>query len=161
MRRTLGWPARAPSAPRRPGPVPTHYADHPSLFRTIYTVSKILLKSLTQALRDTLAADNIVMADVAPSLIAGPRMDWVMRNYAVKFAEQFERIPGMPAAGARSLQDLFVRSFDRSLPPDKKDRAASSFLSAVGASRLSRAARAQMESWYARTCEWFRSTVPG
>jgi NAD(P)-dependent dehydrogenase (short-subunit alcohol dehydrogenase family) len=140
--------------------VSTHYADHPYLFRTIYTVSKILLKSLTQALRDTLAADNIVMADVAPSLIAGPRMDWVMRNYAVKFAEQFERIPGMPAAEARSLQDLFVRSFDRSLPPDKRDRAASSFLSAVGASRLPRAARAQMESWYARALEWFRSTVP-
>jgi len=140
--------------------VSTHYADHPYLFRTIYTVSKILLKSLTQALRGALASDNIVMADVAPSLIAGPRMDWVMRNYATKFAEQFERIPGVPAAEARSLQDLFLRSFERSLSPDKRERAVSSFLSAVGSSRLPRAARERMQTWYARTQEWFRSTVP-
>ena len=140
--------------------VSTHYSDHPYLFRTIYTVSKILLKSLTQALRGALASDNIVMADVAPSLIAGPRMDWVMRNYAVKFAEQFERIPGIPAAEARSLQDLFLRSFDRSLSPDKREREVSSFLSAVGSSRLPRGARDRMGAWYARTQEWFRSTVP-
>ncbi len=140
--------------------VSTHYADHPYLFRTIYTVSKILLKSLTGAVRDSLAADNIVMADVAPSLIAGPRMDWVMRNYAVQFAAQFERIPSLPSSQAASLKELFIGSFDRSLPPDGKEKASASFLSAVRSSRLSRPARAGMESWYGRTKEWFRSTVP-
>ncbi len=140
--------------------VSTHYADHPYLFRTIYTVSKILLKSLTLAVREELAGDNIVMADVAPSLIAGPRMDWVMRNYAVKFAGQFEQIPGIRPAEARSLQDLFVQSFDRSLPADRREKAVSSFLSAVRGSRLSRSVRTEMESWYARAREWFRSTVP-
>ena len=140
--------------------VSTHYADHPYLFRTIYTVSKILLKSLTRALRDSLAGENIVMADVAPSLIAGPRMDWVMRNYAVQFAAQFDRIPALPASQAASLKDLFIRSFDRSLPPNGKEKAAASFLSAVRSSRQPRSARAGMESWYMRTKEWFRSTVP-
>jgi NAD(P)-dependent dehydrogenase (short-subunit alcohol dehydrogenase family) len=140
--------------------VSTHYADHPYLFRTIYTVSKILLKSLTQALRESLAADNIAMADVAPSLIAGPRMDWVMRNYAVKFAEQFERIPGLSAAEARSLQERFVSSFDRTLPAGKREKAADSFLSAVGTTRLPKGTRADMETWYANVGEWFRSTVP-
>ncbi len=140
--------------------VSTHYADHPYLFRTIYTVSKILIKSLTQALRDSLAANNIAMTDVAPSLIAGPRMDWVMRNYAVKFAEQFDRIPGISAAEAKALQERFVSSFDRSLPADRREKAASSFLSAVGASRLPKGTRGEMESWYAKVREWFRSTVP-
>jgi len=140
--------------------VSTHYADHPYLFRTIYTVSKIVLKALTLSLRGSLQEGNIRIVDVAPSLIAGPRMDWVMKNYAGKFAEQFERIPGMPAAEARSFQELFIHSFDRSLPPDRRKRAASSFLSAVGSSRLSKAARVDMESWYARVKEWFRSTVP-
>ncbi len=140
--------------------VSTHYADHPYIFRTIYTVSKILLKSLTQALRRGLSQDNIVMADVAPSLIAGPRMDWVMRNYAVKFADQFARISGISAAEARSLQERFVQSFDRTAPPDKREKAASSFLSAVRSCRLPKASRGEMETWYAKVGEWFRATVP-
>ncbi|HEU5360868.1 MAG TPA: SDR family NAD(P)-dependent oxidoreductase, partial [Candidatus Deferrimicrobiaceae bacterium] len=140
--------------------VSTHYADHPYLFRTIYTVSKIVLKALTLSLSNPLREENIRIVDVAPSLIAGPRMDWVMKNYAVKFAEQFERIPGMTAAEARSLQEFFIQSFDRSLPPDRRKKAASSFLSAAGSSRLSKSARAEMDSWYERAKDWFRSTVP-
>ncbi len=140
--------------------VSTHYADHPYLFRTIYTVSKILLKSLTAAVRDFLEADRVVMADVAPSLIAGPRMDWVMKNYAVQFAAQFERIPALSPSKAASLKESFVRSFDRSLPPEEMEKAAASFLSSVRSSRQSRSARAAMESWYGKTKEWFRSTVP-
>lgn len=140
--------------------VSTHYADHPYLFRTIYTVSKILLKALTQALRDPLAESNVKIADVAPSLIAGPRMDWVMRNFAERFAAQFETLFDLPAAERRGLAETFLRSFDRTL--SREDRAALSkaFLSRLRDCALPRAARAAMESWYARVGDWFRATVP-
>lgn len=140
--------------------VSTHYADHPYIFRTIYTVSKILLKALSLALRDTLLAENIRISDVAPSLIAGPRMDWVMRNYALKFAAQFDGIREMGGAERTRLQATFVDSFDRTAPPAKREKAAAAFLGAVAESRLPKAGREEMDAWYGRTREWFRATVP-
>ncbi|MGE5754045.1 MAG: SDR family NAD(P)-dependent oxidoreductase [Deltaproteobacteria bacterium] len=140
--------------------VSTHYADHPYVFRTIYTVSKILLKGLTLSLRDRLDAENIRIADVAPSLIAGPRMDWVMRNYAVKFAEQFGSLRELRGAEIKTLQDRFVRGFDRSLPAPDRESSMKSFLAAVRGSSLSKAKRAELETWFARIREWFGATVP-
>jgi len=140
--------------------VSTHYADHPYLFRTIYTVSKILLKSLTLALRERLSTERIRIVDVAPSLIAGPRMDWVMRNYAVQFAAQFEQIREMGTAERNRLQERFVESFDRSLPDSRRERAASAFLAGIAESRMPKSLRVELDSWYGRAKEWFRCTVP-
>jgi NAD(P)-dependent dehydrogenase (short-subunit alcohol dehydrogenase family) len=140
--------------------VSTHYADHPYLFRTIYTVSKILLKGLTLALQDRLARENIRIADVAPSLIAGPRMDWVMRNFAGKFADQFGSLPGLRGPEIKNLQERFVRCFDRSLPAPERESSGKAFLSAVRGSSLSKGRRGELESWFARIREWFDATVP-
>ena len=140
--------------------VSTHYADHPYLFRTIYTVSKILLKGLTLALKTRLASGNIRIADIAPSLIAGPRMDWVMRNYAGKLADQFGGIRDLRSAEVTSLRESFVRCFDRSLSRPERDSASKSFLKAVRESSLPKGGRGELESWYARIQEWFGATVP-
>jgi NAD(P)-dependent dehydrogenase (short-subunit alcohol dehydrogenase family) len=140
--------------------VSTHYADHPYLFRTIYTVSKILLKALTKAARADLAADGISIADVAPTLIAGPRMEWVMRNYATKFSAGFDDFPGLSAAGRKALTDLFLRSFDGSLSAEDRSTASGKFLSALRAQKMPKGSRERIEAWYGRIGEWFRSTVP-
>ena len=140
--------------------VSTHYADHPYLFRTIYTVSKILLKALTKAARADLAADGISVADVAPTLIAGPRMEWVMRNYATKFSAAFDDFPGLSAAGRKVLTELFLRSFDGALSAEERAVASGKFLSALRAQKMPKGARERIEAWYGRIGEWFRSTVP-
>lgn len=140
--------------------VSTHYSDHPYLFRTIYTVSKIAIKALTLALKDSLAGEGIFIADVAPSLIAGPRMDWVMSNYAKTFAAQFEFIPGLKPSDGSKLREQFILSFDRTEKPENREKAAASYLTAVRQSKLPRSTRGEMESWYGRIQEWFRSTVP-
>ena len=140
--------------------VSTHYADHPYLFRTIYTVSKILLKTLAKAARVDLSADGISISDVAPTLIAGPRMEWVMRNYATKFTAGFDDFPGLSPAARKVLTDLFLRSFDGALSPGEREAAARSFLAALRAQKMPKDARERIESWYGRIVEWFRSTVP-
>jgi enoyl-CoA hydratase len=140
--------------------ISTHYADQPYLFRTIYTVSKILMKALTLGLKEPLARDNIRIADVAPSLIAGPRMDWVMRNYAGRFAEQFGAVKEIPTADRGTLQDLFLRSFERSLPLDEREAAASKFLAALRESAIPKGVLGDIIDWYGRIQEWFRATVP-
>jgi NAD(P)-dependent dehydrogenase (short-subunit alcohol dehydrogenase family) len=140
--------------------VSTHYADHPYLFRTIYTVSKILLKALTKAARADLAADGISIADVAPTLIAGPRMEWVMRNYATKFSAGFDDFPGLSAAGRKALTDLFLRSFDGALSAEERAAASGKFLAALQAQKMPKGSREQIEAWFGRIVEWFRSTVP-
>ncbi|MHB9060369.1 MAG: SDR family NAD(P)-dependent oxidoreductase, partial [Desulfobacteria bacterium] len=140
--------------------VSTHYADHPYLFRTIYTVSKILLKALTKATREDLAADGISVVDVAPTLIAGPRMEWVMRNYATKFSAAFDDSPGLPATGRKVLADLFLRSYDGALSPEERAAASGKFLAALRAQKIPKGARERIEAWYGRIGEWFRSTVP-
>ncbi len=140
--------------------VSTHYADHPYLFRTIYTVSKILLKALTACLRNALAADNVRIADVAPSLIAGPRMDWVMRNYAGTFAEQIGAFATFSPAERGILQESFLRSLDRAAPPAERLAAEASFRTALRDGRLPRAKRSAMESWHALVRDWFARTVP-
>jgi NAD(P)-dependent dehydrogenase (short-subunit alcohol dehydrogenase family) len=140
--------------------VSTHYADHPYLFRTIYTVSKILLKALAQASRPGLLRDGISIADVAPTLIAGPRMEWVMRNYATKFSAGFEAFPGLSASARKELTDLFLRSFDGSLSPGQRDDASGKFLSALRAQKTAKAERNRIEEWYGKIADWFRSTVP-
>jgi NAD(P)-dependent dehydrogenase (short-subunit alcohol dehydrogenase family) len=140
--------------------VSTHYADHPYLFRTIYTVSKILLKALTKAARADLAADGISVADVAPTLIAGPRMEWVMRNYATKFSAAFDDFPGLSASGRKVLTELFLRSFDGALSVEERAVASGKFLSALRAQKIPKGPRERIEAWYGRIGEWFRSTVP-
>jgi Dehydrogenases with different specificities (related to short-chain alcohol dehydrogenases) len=140
--------------------VSTHYADHPYLFRTIYTVSKILLKALTKAARADLAADGISIADVAPTLIAGPRMEWVMRNYATKFSAGFDDFPGLSAGGRKVLTDLFLRSFDGALSAGERAAASEKFLAALRVQKMPKNTRERIEAWYGRTGEWFRSTVP-
>jgi 3-oxoacyl-[acyl-carrier protein] reductase len=140
--------------------VSTHYADHPYLFRTIYTVSKILLKALTKAARAVLAADGISVADVAPTLIAGPRMEWVMRNYATKFSAGFDDFPGLSPVARKVLTDLFLRSFDGALSAEGRTDASGKFLSALRAQKMPKGARERIEAWYGRIGEWFRSTVP-
>jgi 3-oxoacyl-[acyl-carrier protein] reductase len=140
--------------------VSTHYADHPYLFRTIYTVSKILLKALTKAARADLAADGISIADVAPTLIAGPRMEWVMRNYATKFSAGFDDFPGLSAGGRKVLTDLFLRSFDGAQSAGERAAASEKFLAALRVQKMPKNARERIEAWYGRTGEWFRSTVP-
>ena len=140
--------------------VSTHYADHPYLFRTIYTVSKILLKALAKAARGPLAADGISIADVAPTLIAGPRMEWVMRNYATKFSAGFDDFPALSSAGRKTLTDLFLRSFDGALTAGERAAASGKFLAALRAQKMPKGARERIEAWYGRIGEWFRSTVP-
>jgi enoyl-CoA hydratase len=140
--------------------VSTHYADHPYLFRTIYTVSKILLKALTKAARAELAADGISVADVAPTLIAGPRMEWVMRNYATKFSAGFDDFPGLSPAARKVLTEPFLRSFDGALSAGDRGAASISFLAALRAQKMPKGARERIEAWYGRIGEWFRSTVP-
>jgi enoyl-CoA hydratase len=140
--------------------VSTHYADHPYLFRTIYTVSKLLLKALAKAARAGLAADGISITDVAPTLIAGPRMEWVMRNYATKFSAGFDDFPGLSPAGRKVLTEGFLRSFDGAVSGAEREAAAVSFLAALRSQKISRDARERIESWFGRIGEWFRSTVP-
>lgn len=140
--------------------VSTHYADHPYLFRTIYTVSKILLKALTKAARADLAADGISVADVAPTLIAGPRMEWVMRNYATKFSAGFDDIPGLSPTARKVLTESFLRSFSGVLSAEEREAASLSFLAALRAQKMPKGARERIEAWYGRIGEWFRSTVP-
>jgi len=140
--------------------VSTHYADHPYLFRTIYTVSKILLKALTKASRGVLAADGISVADVAPTLIAGPRMEWVMRNYATKFSAGFDEFPGLSPAVRKVLTEGFLRSFDGAVSAGERETAAASFLEALGSQKMPKDTRKRIASWYGRIGEWFRSTVP-
>jgi enoyl-CoA hydratase len=140
--------------------VSTHYADHPYLFRMIYTVSKILLKALTKASRADLAADGISIADIAPTLIAGPRMEWVMRNYATKFSAGFDDFPGLSPAARKILTEAFLRSFDGVRSAEERESASISFLTALRAQKMSRGALERIEAWYSRIGEWFRSTVP-
>ncbi|MGB7631093.1 MAG: hypothetical protein WBM29_08430, partial [Candidatus Deferrimicrobium sp.] len=137
-----------------------HYADHPYLFRTIYTVSKILLKALTKAARPGLATDGISIADVAPTLIAGPRMEWVMRNYATKFSSGFDDFPGLSPAARKVLTDLFLRSFDGTHSAEERETASISFLAALRAGKMPKGARERIEAWYDRIGEWFLATVP-
>ena len=140
--------------------VSTHYADHPYLFRTIYTVSKILLKALAQAARPELAADGISIADVAPTLIAGPRMEWVMRNYATKFSAGFDEFPSVPPAARKTLTDAFLRSFDGVRSSGEREAASMAFLDTLRTQKMTKGDRRRIEEWYARIGEWFRSTVP-
>lgn len=140
--------------------VSTHYADHPYLFRTIYTVSKVLLKALTKAARAGLAREGIAISDVAPTLIAGPRMEWVMRNYATKFSTGFDDFHALSASAKKSLSELFLRSFDGSLPAADREAAGEKFLAALRRQKVPRSACGAIESWYGRIREWFRCTVP-
>jgi hypothetical protein len=115
---------------------------------------------LTKASRQPLATEGISICDVAPTLIAGPRMEWVMRNYATKFSEGFDDFPGLPSASRKSLAGLFLGSFDGSIPPAEREASEGKFLSAVRALRAPRAVRDAVEEWYGRIGEWFRCTVP-
>ncbi len=140
--------------------VSTHYADHPYLFRAIYTVSKILLKALTRASREELARENVHLTDVAPTLIAGPRMDWVLRNYAARFSAAFDEVPSFSETTRKELTEHFLRSFDGTLHLEGQKSAKAAFLALLRSRKLSGRTRESMEAWYGRIEEWLRSTVP-
>jgi NAD(P)-dependent dehydrogenase (short-subunit alcohol dehydrogenase family) len=135
--------------------VSTHYADHPYLFRTIYTVSKILLKALTKAARPELAAERISIADVAPTLIAGPRMEWVMRNYATKFSAGFDGFPPCRRPRGRRPRAALL-----STAPFRGAGRHAGGVPRCPARRGFPGLRDSIASWYERIREWFRSTVP-
>ncbi|HEX9426722.1 MAG TPA: SDR family NAD(P)-dependent oxidoreductase, partial [Candidatus Polarisedimenticolia bacterium] len=65
--------------------VSTFYADQPYVFRIPYTVPKILLKTCAELLADPLRPHQIFISDIQPSLIDGPRFQWVAKNYAEHF----------------------------------------------------------------------------
>jgi NAD(P)-dependent dehydrogenase (short-subunit alcohol dehydrogenase family) len=88
--------------------VSTFYADQPYVFRIPYTVPKILLRRTAALLADALRPYGLFVADIEPSLIDGPRFQWVARNYA----EQFKR-----HGAADPLADPAVKAwFERLIP---------------------------------------------
>jgi NAD(P)-dependent dehydrogenase (short-subunit alcohol dehydrogenase family) len=88
--------------------VSTFYADQPYVFRIPYTVPKILLRRTAALLADALRPYGLFIADIEPSLIDGPRFQWVARNYA----EQFKR-----HGASDPLADPAVKAwFERLIP---------------------------------------------
>lgn len=95
--------------------VSTFYADQPYVFRIPYTVPKILLRRTAALLADALKPYGLFVADIEPSLIDGPRFQWVARNYA----EQFKR-----HGAADPLADPAVKGWFERLIPDQAPQAA-------------------------------------
>jgi NAD(P)-dependent dehydrogenase (short-subunit alcohol dehydrogenase family) len=94
--------------------VSTFYADQPYVFRIPYTVPKILLRRTAALLADALKPYGLFIADIEPSLIDGPRFQWVARNYA----EQFKR-----HGAADPLADPAVKAWFERLIPDQAPQA--------------------------------------
>ena len=93
--------------------ISTYYADQPYVFRIPYTVPKILLKTCAEILADALRPHGISVTDIQPSLIDGPRFQWVAKNYA----EQFKK-----HGVAEPLADPAVKEWFRRLIPDRAPR---------------------------------------
>lgn len=58
----------------------TEYHKLPYIYRSIYVGSKAALGALSLAVADKLSKQNIFVSNINPSLIAGERMDLVLRN---------------------------------------------------------------------------------
>ncbi|HEU4401474.1 MAG TPA: SDR family oxidoreductase, partial [Candidatus Polarisedimenticolia bacterium] len=92
--------------------VSTFYADQPYVFRIPYTVPKILLKTCAQILADALRPHGIYIADIQPSLIDGPRFQWVAKNYGEHFRRQGVEDP----AADPEIQEWFRRLIPKTAP---------------------------------------------
>ncbi|MBI1951028.1 MAG: SDR family oxidoreductase [Acidobacteria bacterium] len=94
--------------------VSTFYADQPYVFRIPYTAPKLLLRRTAALLADALKPYGIFIADIEPSLIDGPRFQWVARSYA----EHFRR-----HGAADPLADPAVKAWFERLIPERAPRA--------------------------------------
>jgi NAD(P)-dependent dehydrogenase (short-subunit alcohol dehydrogenase family) len=94
--------------------VSTFYADQPYVFRIPYTTPKILLRRSAALLADALRPYGISISDIEPSLIDGPRFQWVARNYA----EHFRR-----HGVADPMADPRVKAWFQRLIPERAPRA--------------------------------------
>jgi NAD(P)-dependent dehydrogenase (short-subunit alcohol dehydrogenase family) len=92
--------------------VSTFYADQPYVFRIPYTVPKVMLKSCASLLADALRPHGIFIADVQPSLIDGPRFQWVAKNYG----EHFRRHGVLDPATDPLVQEWFRRLVPATAP---------------------------------------------
>jgi NAD(P)-dependent dehydrogenase (short-subunit alcohol dehydrogenase family) len=95
--------------------VSTFYADQPYVFRIPYTVPKILLRKSAGLLVDALRPYGIFVADIEPSLIDGPRFQWVARSYAEHFRRHGVVDP---------MIDKRIRAWFERLVPERAPRAA-------------------------------------
>jgi NAD(P)-dependent dehydrogenase (short-subunit alcohol dehydrogenase family) len=93
--------------------VSTFYADQPYVFRLPYTVPKVLLKTCAGLLADRLRPYGLFIADIQPSLVDGPRFQWVAKNYADHFKRHGVADPDSNPA---------VRDWFRRLVPDRAPR---------------------------------------
>jgi NAD(P)-dependent dehydrogenase (short-subunit alcohol dehydrogenase family) len=95
--------------------ISTYYADQPYVFRIPYTVPKILLKTCAALLADPLRPYGLYISDIRPSLIDGPRFQWVAKNYA----EHFRRHGIEDPASDPEIQEWFRRQVPERAPgPD-------------------------------------------
>jgi phosphoenolpyruvate carboxykinase (GTP) len=106
--------------------VSTYYADEPYIERAIYTLVKVVQKALAYVLGPRLAEQGVEVLDLSPTLVKGPRMDWVMQNYT----KIFEKAGLSPEKDA-SVRDWFARTFPATAP-DYHDIADGVFEKLVG-----------------------------
>ncbi len=119
--------------------ISTYYADQPYVFRIPYTVPKILLKTCAEVLADPLRPYGIFIADIRPSLIDGPRFQWVAKNYAEHFKrhgiadpsadpeirEWFRRLVPAQAPGPEQVADAVFFAHERGLAGSGQEMAVS------------------------------------
>ncbi len=92
--------------------ISTFYADQPYVFRIPYTVPKVLLKTCATLLADPLRPHGLYITDIRPSLIDGPRFQWVAKNYAEHFRRQGIEDP----ASDPEIQEWFRRQIPKTAP---------------------------------------------
>jgi len=157
-RRTFSGPGRRSSprarfsAPSRRGSivnVSTHYADHPYLFRTIYTVSKILLKRWRRPRAGPLPRTDLHRRRRSD---AHRRAEDGVGDAELRH-EILRRLRRFPRAFLFGAQDP-----DGPVPavlrrrPDRGERAAASrkFLATLREQKMPKGARERIEAWYGR-----------
>ncbi len=92
--------------------ISTYYADQPYVFRIPYTVPKVLLKTCARLLAEPLRPFGLYITDIRPSLIDGPRFQWVAKNYA----EHFRRHGIEDPASDPEVQEWFRRQIPEKAP---------------------------------------------
>ncbi|MCZ6696969.1 MAG: SDR family NAD(P)-dependent oxidoreductase, partial [Acidobacteria bacterium] len=92
--------------------ISTFYADQPYVFRIPYTVPKMLLKTCASLLADPLRRHGLYITDIRPSLIDGPRFQWVAKNYTEHFQRQGIEDP----ASDPEIQEWFRRQIPKTAP---------------------------------------------
>jgi NAD(P)-dependent dehydrogenase (short-subunit alcohol dehydrogenase family) len=108
--------------------VSTFYADQPYVFRIPYTVPKILLRTCAELLADALRPYGIFVADIQPSLIDGPRFEWVAKNYA----EHFRRHGAADPSSDPAIREWFRRLVPAQAPRQEDVAEAVSFAARRG-----------------------------